>query len=165
MPRLTGTTCAPPQVVGALSEVLHFIFFLGDEILKELGPAAEEQRKSWGVRCSRFSGLPRKERERRLRSAQFWEQEVTQCLLPLVSGWAAQAAVPVDELEARLRLARAASVLPCANPGCTNLSGCSEGRLRGRWCSGCRAVRFCCSDCQGAAWGSHALVCGLLSEG
>lgn len=50
----------------------------------------------------------------------------------------------------------------CCNLGCNNLDGFSEAALGTNLCSGCRRARYCCVECQKAAWveGGHRDVCG-----
>lgn len=49
----------------------------------------------------------------------------------------------------------------CCHQGCTNLTGVSEAALKTLLCGGCRKARYCCLECQKAAWleGGHRLVC------
>ncbi len=96
--------------------------------------------------------------QRELRSRRLWEGSVRQGLLPDLLAWAALAeerchftnATPTAQ-QLRLRQEREAQkalgVRGCANPLCTNMRGCSEGRLHGRRCSGCRLVRYCSKEC------------------
>ena len=102
-----------------------------------------------------------------LRSKAFWK-EVQATLLPALELLAAGATKPDAEYE-RVREALCLANLPCANPLCTNLSGCSEAHLRGlgQRCSGCRSARYCSRQCQVADYAQHAQVCkvlGLLQE-
>ncbi|MEW5301148.1 MAG: hypothetical protein WDW36_004027 [Sanguina aurantia] len=47
----------------------------------------------------------------------------------------------------------------CSHWGCTNLEGGAEAALPTRLCSGCRRARYCCDECQRAAWvGGHREV-------
>ena len=100
---------------------------------------------------------------RQVGSGEFWEKDVRQILLPVIEEVSAQL---VGEVEVQERLIQEAclATLPCGNPLCTNMSGCSEGRLRGRRCGGCRAVRYCSRECQGEAWSAHSLVCKQLEQ-
>ncbi len=51
----------------------------------------------------------------------------------------------------------------CGNPRCTNFAEESEGSLPLKQCGGCRAVRYCGKDCQGAHWrGGHRAECRVL---
>jgi hypothetical protein len=63
-----------------------------------------------------------------------------------------------------LSTADALSALPCANRGCLRVSGCRERDERGKLCSGCKAARFCCRECQVAAWPGHKRWCKLQEE-
>lgn len=67
-----------------------------------------------------------------------------------------------DDAEHAVALAASMALLPCAFPLCSNLQGCSKGRVRGRRCSGCRVVRYCSVDCQRKDWGEHRQVCKQL---
>ena len=110
--------------------------------------------------------MPREELTRtKLGSPAFWRETVASRMLPLLRRVAAavEASLPLDAQAARLQLARALALGPCAWPGCTNLRGCSEGRLAGRRCGGGCGLRFCCDACAAAAWPEHALVCGDLA--
>jgi hypothetical protein len=57
-------------------------------------------------------------------------------------------------------------LLWCQHAGCTNLAGPSELKLKtfvcggrgGAECRGCTA-RYCCRECQAAAWKSHRVFC------
>lgn len=53
----------------------------------------------------------------------------------------------------------------CANLACTSLAGRSEAECKGRLCSGCKALRFCCKACSKEAWhaGGHKATCALLA--
>ena len=62
-----------------------------------------------------------------------------------------------------VRRSRALAIRRCANALCTNLSGVSEAKLPAKWCSGCKAVRYCSVECSRAAWRSeHRLACAVL---
>ena len=108
----------------------------------------------------------------RIRSRKFWERTVERGLLPLLLRGAAAAAnaqsgrdvqpLPQQQQEA-LVIASSLCRRPCANLLCTNVRGCSEGRLRGRRCSGCGVVRYCSRECQLQHWQQHGLVCALLA--
>ncbi|PNH09127.1 hypothetical protein TSOC_004295 [Tetrabaena socialis] len=52
----------------------------------------------------------------------------------------------------------------CGNPACRNFAGPSEADLPLRKCSGCRAVRYCGTACQGQHWreGGHREACARL---
>ncbi|GAB4823207.1 hypothetical protein N2152v2_010253 [Parachlorella kessleri] len=69
---------------------------------------------------------------------------------------AAELETAQDEGQQRLQEAKVLAQRPCANPLCSNVSGCSEARLRGRRCSGCRAVRYCSRECQAADFARHS---------
>ncbi len=72
-----------------------------------------------------------------------------------------QPAANADDLA--LRRARALALRACANPRCTKLAGDSEAALKGRRCSGCRLVRYCCEACSKQDWQAHKRACRLLS--
>ncbi|KAL4440131.1 hypothetical protein ABPG75_003132 [Micractinium tetrahymenae] len=80
-------------------------------------------------------------------------------------------ALPEQQAEASMQLARAAAARSCANLRCPNLGlGGSPGAGEGRGCmrcSGCRTVWFCSAGCSQAGWrsagGGHRLVCEQLA--
>ena len=112
----------------------------------------------------KFTNLPK----RALRARRVWER-VRRELLPEVAAWAAAGS---EWREAQLgRLPRGLcwrqvwlgeEARPCANLGCTNVSGASEERLGActRRCGGCGFATFCSEACCDAAWPEHSLVCG-----
>ncbi len=52
----------------------------------------------------------------------------------------------------------------CGNPHCGNFAEESEGWLPLKQCGGCRAVRYCCADCQRAHWrAGHKAECKLIA--
>lgn len=57
-------------------------------------------------------------------------------------------------------------VLPgCSYWDCTNLGGFSEAALSTCLCGGCKRARYCCKDCQRAAWvEGHREVCVSLQQ-
>lgn len=72
-----------------------------------------------------------------------------------------QPAAGEDDLA--LRRARAMALRACcANPRCTKLTGDREAGLKGRRCSGCRLVRYCCEACSKLDWQAHKRACRLL---
>ncbi|GAB4823224.1 hypothetical protein N2152v2_010270 [Parachlorella kessleri] len=84
------------------------------------------------------------------RAKAFWKQQVQGDLLPFVMDLVAWIDAHNAQYQRLLQEARGLAAGPCANPLCTNMHGCSEARLRGRRCSGCRAVRYCSTACQAA---------------
>ena len=75
--------------------------------------------------------------------------------------WSAQASDPAVLSAARLELARAAATRDCANLRCPHFG--SPGR-KGKKCTGCRAVRYCCQECNVAGWrAGHKHVCATLA--
>ncbi len=93
----------------------------------------------------------------------FWKGKVEKGLLPLLQALTSCLEAR-DEGQQRLQEAKVLAQRPCANPLCSNVSGCSEARLRGRRCSGCRAVRYCSRECQAADFARHSRVCGQLAQ-
>ncbi|GAB4823265.1 hypothetical protein N2152v2_010311 [Parachlorella kessleri] len=94
----------------------------------------------------------------------FWQVKVRQQLLPAL-GTLASAALAAEAPapgENQLRGARALATRVCANPGCLNLRGCSEARLRSQRCSGCGVARYCCRQCQVDDYAVHGRVCRQL---
>ncbi|KAL4428412.1 hypothetical protein ABPG75_002501 [Micractinium tetrahymenae] len=74
----------------------------------------------------------------------------------------AAAALPLTA-ELALRRARALSARPgCGNPRCADLTGPSEAGRRGKLCTGCMLVRYCCTACSKADWKAHRPACRLL---
>ncbi len=52
----------------------------------------------------------------------------------------------------------------CGNPRCGNFAERSEGALPYKQCGGCRAVRYCGKDCQGAHWREgHRAQCKAMA--
>ena len=108
-----------------------------------------------------------------LLSSRLWECTVKQGLLPTLHSWAtaiegarqAQWTSPASQQQqqaAQLAIEAALATRPCANLLCTNVRGCSEGRLRGRRCSGCGVVRYCSQECQLQHWAQHGSMCASL---
>lgn len=121
---------------------------LGGAVLAQAGGAADPAAaRLWRQGCAAMRQLPPGRQRQRLSTHGFWEQEVAGALLPALKRLAA--AVPgggeqqPEGAESLLRAVRAHGARPCAHPGCTNMRGASEGRLRGRRCGGCGAVRYC----------------------
>jgi len=107
----------------------------------------------------------------------FWERSVEQGLLPalLTVAAASEAARKSescspesqqqqgDEEELNGVDTLALALRPCANLLCTSVHGCSEGRLRGRRCSGCGVVHYCSQECQLQHWAHHGQICAALA--
>ncbi|PNH08846.1 hypothetical protein TSOC_004577 [Tetrabaena socialis] len=55
----------------------------------------------------------------------------------------------------------------CGNPGCRNLGGGDvEADLKLQQCSGCRVLRYCCTDCQREHWRQgHKAECAAVAAG
>ncbi|KAG2497632.1 hypothetical protein HYH03_004372 [Edaphochlamys debaryana] len=74
------------------------------------------------------------------------------------------AAAAVMVLAGRLAALKAEvrALLPaCANPACVNLAGDSEAGLQLQPCAGCKAVGYCCRECQAAhAAAGQTAECG-----
>ncbi len=52
----------------------------------------------------------------------------------------------------------------CGNPRCGNFAERSEGALPFKQCGGCRAVRYCSKECQGAHWREgHRAACKAMA--
>lgn len=114
-----------------------------------------------------FSLLPVSRQRKQLSSHSFWAVEVQEWVLPATRHLAAAVLAVAPALgtqETPLRVAAALATRVCANPGCLELRGCSEGRLRSRRCSGCGVARYCCRTCQAADWEAHGRVCKQLRE-
>lgn len=77
----------------------------------------------------------------------------------LLAGLAVVAGQEMGNMEeGALRIAEGLAELRCANLTCPHLPG-----QRGRLCSGCKLVRFCCPECSKQAWPTHKLACRLLA--
>ncbi|GAB4815519.1 hypothetical protein N2152v2_002565 [Parachlorella kessleri] len=114
-----------------------------------------------------------------LGTRRFWEHSVEKGLLPalLTTAAATEAARQAhngsqeslqqqqqqQEREQEVVDARVLALRPCAKLLCTNVRGCSEGRLRGRRCGGCGVVRYCSEECQLQHWAQHGPVCAALA--
>ncbi|GAB4823268.1 hypothetical protein N2152v2_010314 [Parachlorella kessleri] len=108
--------------------------------------------------------LPATKQQQLLSSPGFW-QRASEDVLPQLEALAvvtAQAFRP-NESVLRLRVARALATRVCANPGCLDLRGCSEARLRSQRCSGCGVAKYCCRECHVADFEVHAEVCQQLA--
>jgi hypothetical protein len=96
-------------------------------------------------------------------------EHIAREVMPAIAAALRAAQAAAEGPESRLRLAarvwdaRALGALPCANPGCLRVSGCRERDERNKRCSGCKSVRYCCRECQVAAWKAHRKVCGALA--
>ena len=108
--------------------------------------------------------LPNLKQRKQLSSPSFWQVHVKQQLLPALMTLASAylAAHSPAPGERQVRVATALATRVCANPGCLNLRGCSEGRLRSRRCSGCGVARYCSRECQVADFEVHGKVCQQL---
>lgn len=117
--------------------------------------------QEWAGVWSGFSKLPAE----KLRERQVWAQTVRRQLLPPVLALAERAGEEQEAAGAQAAAATSAALCDalelraCANPGCTNVQGCSEGRLRGRRCGGCGSLRFCSEACLQQHWPEHAAAC------
>jgi len=102
---------------------------------------------------------------KQLRAKGYWKKEVAGLLVVVRAIVTVLEAQDVEEeRQQELREAELLALRPCANPLCTYLSGCSEGRLRGRRCGGCRVVHYCSLLCQSADYPKHSRVCGQLVQ-
>lgn len=72
---------------------------------------------------------------------------------------------PDGRTAAALRMERAKAMRPCASLACRHLA--ADPELRGKRCSGCQAVRYCCAEDQAHDWraGGHRQACRLLRGG
>ncbi|KAF8069655.1 H2B.11 [Scenedesmus sp. PABB004] len=52
------------------------------------------------------------------------------------------------------------SLADCNNPTCTSMGSMGKGSR----CSGCKAARYCCKECQTAHWPQHKAACKRLSR-
>ena len=59
---------------------------------------------------------------------------------------------------------RAKALRPCASLACPHLA--ANPQLRGKVCSGCRTLRYCCAEEQAQDWkaGGHRAACRLLRD-
>ncbi len=150
-----------------LEPVRDLVLTICCAVLEEAAPQESAAVQAWRRRCEQFAQLPR----RQLRAKRVWQQAFGRELLPPVLAWAAAAAEAQRSAagqageEQQQRLDRAVQVRPCAFLGCTNLRGCSEGRLPVKLCSGCRSASYCSRECQVADWGRHARVCLRQGQG
>ena len=73
---------------------------------------------------------------------------------------------PEQRAAAALELAQAVATRSCANLRCPNVAGQgreAEGRPNQR-CSACRAVRYCCRECNVVDWkAGHRRMCSVLA--
>lgn len=159
------------QVALAVQQMWALVGGLGGAVLAQAGDAADPAAAStWRQGCAAVRQLPPVRQRQRLCSRVFWEQEVAGALLPALKRLALAVELKrcggqqLKDAEALLRAARAHAARPCAHPGCTNMRGASEGRLQGRRCGGCSAVRYCSPECARADWPQHGRVCGLLRQ-
>jgi hypothetical protein len=92
-----------------------------------------------------------------------WDRIATE-LMPAVSEGMGMAALHTAQQRAALALdeARALATRPCANPRCVKIVGCRERDAVVMRCQGCTTSRYCCLECQKAAWRAHNGVCGEL---
>ena len=162
--RHTQTPVCTSQVLLALEPARELLLSCSTVVAEEARPdKGEPSVKAWLRALQQFRGLGKKQ----LRSRAAWEGAARQ-ILPQLRALAQQAAKRYAEEqqhteEAELREARALALHACANPGCVNVAGASEGRLRSRRCGGGCGARFCCEACRDAAWPMHARVCAELA--
>lgn len=142
---------------------------LGGAVLAEAGDAADPAvAGAWRQGNDAVRQLPPARQRHRVCSSSFWEREVAGALLPALERLTAGIQAPAtceqreEKAGALLRAAQARAAGACAHPGCTTLRGASEGRLRGRRCGGCGAVRYCSQQCARADWPQHCQLCGVL---
>ncbi|KAF8069676.1 Histone H2B.3 [Scenedesmus sp. PABB004] len=122
-------------------------------------PAALEECSAAAARLLQAApGLPQ-----RARAA----LEAAQSELGGVGGPAGQPGGAAGQAAALQRLEQALCaecVLPsladCNNPTCTSVGGTGKGSR----CSGCKAARYCCKECQAAHWPQHKAACKRLSR-
>ena len=67
-----------------------------------------------------------------------------------------------DMEERRVGKAKVLGMLECSWLGCTALPKEVNGVLKSKLCSGCRTMRYCCSECQKADWKLHKSGCKLI---
>ena len=72
---------------------------------------------------------------------------------------------PEQRAALALRIERAKALRPCASLACPHLA--ADPQLRGKLCTGCRTVRYCCAEDQAHDWrvGGHRAACRLLQQG
>ena len=71
---------------------------------------------------------------------------------------------PPQQAALAQRIERAKALRPCASLACPHLA--ANPQLRGKLCTGCRTVRYCCADDQAHDWksGGHCAACRLLQQ-
>ena len=93
-----------------------------------------------------------------------WERLRIEVVEPLVASLESEDAAAEGDVARQAQLAvdtaEALATRPCAHPCCTTILGAREAAaLRGKRCSGCRAVRYCGPACQKADWRAHKAAC------
>ena len=92
---------------------------------------------------------------------QSWLTAVT--VVPALSNAVLRQQQPEPPAALRVRVAQALAIRRCANLRCPDPAGGAAAKK----CSGCRLLRYCCTDCQRTDWqeGGHRQTCPLLREG
>lgn len=151
---IQAPSCPPLQVALVIQKLWVLVERLGSALLAQAvtptdaALAADCWQQFEAVRQLR----PALQRQR-LRSRNWWEREVAGTLLPSLKRLAEAVEAgeggegQPEDAAALLQAAHAHATRACAHPGCTNLRGASEGRLRGQRCGGCGVVRYCSHEC------------------
>ncbi len=159
--------CSGAQVLVVLNSARSLALAASTAVIGVAAAAgAQEAGKPLGSCKSAILGFANLS-NKQLRKPRVWGGTLRQDLEPQLRAWA------VEELERQRKagdddqpggLQLLLTLERCANTRCTNVSGCSEGRLRGRRCSGCAAVRYCSQECQREDWhAGHGRVCSALA--
>ncbi len=170
---------APEQLREALVEQ-HAVYpgctttWAGDALMVSQGRGAQGCTIGWASEvCKAIQGQPGREplaAAVRALAAEVWPSGTGSCSGPV---W--------DDLRRAVRLRVCREGLPllpgphvhgdvglprCANAWCARAEGPSEAGVRLQACGRCRAVGYCCAECQRADWAAgHKAACGRAAAG